>query len=98
MQTMLRNFERHGPQATLRQILSANTENWGQLAGTADYIAGEMNEAIEEIGGDGFLISGHVKPKYVTSIVDELVPVLQKRQLTRSEYGHETFRDNLMAF
>jgi FMN-dependent oxidoreductase (nitrilotriacetate monooxygenase family) len=98
MQTMLRNFARHGPQATLRQILSANVDNWGQLVGTPDHIAGEMNEAIEEIGGDGFLIAGHVKPKYVNSIVDELVPVLQKRQLTRSEYGHEHFRDNLMAF
>jgi long-chain alkane monooxygenase len=98
MQTMLRNFARHGPHATLRQILSANTENWGQLVGTADYVAGQMNEAIEEIGGDGFLISGHVKPSYVNSIVDELVPVLQKRQLTRGEYGHEHFRDNVMAF
>jgi hypothetical protein len=28
----------------------------------------------------------------------ELVPDLWKRQLTRREYGHEHFRDNLMAF
>jgi len=34
----------------------------------------------------------------VTSIVDELVPALQKRQLTRTEYGYDHFRDNLMAF
>jgi FMN-dependent oxidoreductase (nitrilotriacetate monooxygenase family) len=98
MQTMLRNFARHGPQATLRQILSANVENWGNLVGDPDHIAGEMNDAIDEIGGDGFLIAGHVKPKYVNSIVDELVPVLQKRQLTRTEYGQPHFRDNLMAF
>jgi FMN-dependent oxidoreductase (nitrilotriacetate monooxygenase family) len=57
-----------------------------------------MQEIMEEVGGDGFLITGHFKPKYVTSIVDELVPALQKRQLTRTEYGHEMFRDNLMAF
>ena len=97
MQTMLSRFAKHGPKATLRQVLGDQQENWGQLVGTADFIAGEMAEAMEEIGGDG-LIGGHVKPKYVTSIVDELVPVLQKRQLTRSEYGHETFRENMMAF
>ena len=53
---------------------------------------------MEEIGGDGFLITGHLKPKFVNSIVDELVPALQKRQLTRTEYSHEHLRDNMMAF
>ena len=99
MQTMLRTFAKHGPQATLRQIMTApNGGGFSSMVGTADYIAGEMAEAMEEIGGDGFLITGHFKPKYITSIVDELVPALQKRQLTRTEYGHETFRENLMAF
>jgi alkanesulfonate monooxygenase SsuD/methylene tetrahydromethanopterin reductase-like flavin-dependent oxidoreductase (luciferase family) len=53
---------------------------------------------MEEIGGDGFLITGHFKPSYVASVVDELVPVLQKRGLTRTEYGSGTFRENLTAF
>jgi len=41
--------------------------------------AAQMQEAMDEIGGDGFLIASHFKPRYVTSIVDELVPALQKR-------------------
>jgi hypothetical protein len=44
-------------------------------------------EAIEEIGGDGFLVQGHIKPSYVHAITDELVPALQKRELTRAEYA-----------
>ena len=99
MQTMLRTFAKHGPQATLRQIILApGGGGFQQMVGTADHIAGEMAECMEEVGGDGFLITGHFKPRYVTSIVDELVPALQKRQLTRTEYGEGTFRDNIMAF
>ncbi len=97
MQTMLRMFAKHGPQASLRQIMTAPND-FTDMIGTADHIAGHMQETMEEVGGDGFLITGHFKPKYVTSIVDELVPALQKRQLTRTEYGGATFRDHLMAF
>ena len=94
MQTMLKNFK--DPNITLRQIVA---KPQGQpMIGTADSIAGQMQETMQEVGGDGFLIAGHLKPKYVTSIVDELVPALQKRQLTRTEYGSGYLRDNLMAF
>ena len=53
---------------------------------------------MEEIGGDGFLVAGHIKPKYVHSITDELVPALQKRRLARREYGETPLRENLRAF
>jgi len=99
MQTMLRTFNKFGPDATLRQIMLAPNEGgFNQLVGTADAIAAQMQEAMEEIGGDGFLITGHFRPNYISTVVDELVPALQKRQLTRTEYGHETFRENLNAF
>jgi alkanesulfonate monooxygenase SsuD/methylene tetrahydromethanopterin reductase-like flavin-dependent oxidoreductase (luciferase family) len=95
MQTMLKSFG--NPNDSLRQIMNRPNE-FTTMVGTADGIAGLMQETMEEVGGDGFLIAGQFKPKYVTSIVDELVPALQKRQLTRTEYGYDHFRDNLMAF
>jgi FMN-dependent oxidoreductase (nitrilotriacetate monooxygenase family) len=99
MQTMLRTFEKFGPNASLREIMLAPNEGgFNQMVGTADSLAGQMQEAMEEIGGDGFLITGHFKPNYVTSITDELVPALQKRGLTRTDYSGETFRENLYAF
>jgi len=79
-------------------MLAPNEGGFNQLVGTADAIAAQMQEAMEEIGGDGFLITGHFRPNYISTVVDELVPALQKRQLTRTEYGHETFRENLNAF
>jgi alkanesulfonate monooxygenase SsuD/methylene tetrahydromethanopterin reductase-like flavin-dependent oxidoreductase (luciferase family) len=99
MQTMLRTFEKFGPNASLREIMLAPNEGgFNQMVGTADSLAGQMQEAMEEIGGDGFLITGHFKPNYVTSITDELVPALQKRGLTRTDYSGETFRENLYDF
>ncbi|CAN5431860.1 NtaA/DmoA family FMN-dependent monooxygenase [soil metagenome] len=99
MQTMLQTFAKHGPQATLRQILTdPGGDGFNQIIGTPDMIAATMKEIVEEVGGDGFLIAGHIKPKYVTAICDQLVPELQRRKLTRTGYDHEHFRDNLMAF
>ncbi len=87
------------PSATLREVVTKpNGQGFTHFVGTADQIAGQMQEAMEEIGGDGFLITGHLKPKYINSITDELVPALWKRQLTRRDYPHQHFRDNLMAF
>jgi FMN-dependent oxidoreductase (nitrilotriacetate monooxygenase family) len=97
MQTMLKTFKNAGPDATLRDIMTKEPMGF-QFIGTADAVAGQMQEVMEEVGGDGYLIASYFKPKYVTSIVDELVPALQRRQLTRTEYGHQQFRDNLMAF
>ncbi len=99
MQTLLRTFKNAGPTATLREVVTKPSgQGFTNFIGTADQIAGQMQESMEEIGGDGFLIAGHIKPKYVSSITDELVPALWKRQLTRRDYGAAHFRDNMTAF
>ena len=48
-----------------------------------------MGEVMDEVGGDGFLITSPVmrlNRRYVTEITDGLVPELQKRGLARTEY------------
>ena len=60
-----------------------------------------MGEIMEEVGGDGFLITSPVmrlNRRYVTEITDGLVPALQRRGLTRTDYTFEQFRDNLSEF
>lgn len=96
MQSLLRTIKNAGPGATLRQV--ADNLTGYTLFGTADSVASQMAEAMQEIGGDGFLVYGHFKPGYVTSITDQLMPELQRRGLTRSDYEGGTFRDRLMAF
>ncbi|MGF7150297.1 FMN-dependent oxidoreductase (nitrilotriacetate monooxygenase family) [Sphingomonas zeicaulis] len=99
MQTMLQTFAKHGPQATLRQIMTHSADDgFNQMVGTPEMVAEMMKDIVDEVGGDGFLIAGHFKPSYVSDICDRLVPELQRRGLTRTTYQHETFRDNLMAF
>ena len=36
--------------------------------------------------------------RYIVEITDGLVPALQRRGLTRSEYSFDQFRDNLLEF
>ncbi len=70
-----------------------------ELVGTPDAIAGQMAEAMEEVGGDGFLFSmTDVSRRTIAEVADGLVPALQARGLTRRAYAHAQFRDNLLEF
>jgi hypothetical protein len=60
-----------------------------------------MGEVMEEVGGDGFLITTpvlRVGRRYLVEIADGLVPELQRRGLTRTEYRHPLLRENLQEF
>ena len=69
------------------------------FTGTPDYVAGMMQEIMEEVGGDGFLIfNSFFDRRYVMEICEGLVPELQRRGLTRKAYAHKHLRDNLLEF
>lgn len=85
----------------LRELAAAPLANGYRdtFVGTPDSVAGAMREAMDEIGGDGFLISSLTPTRrYVSEIVDGLVPELQRRGLVRDRYEHATLRENLRAF
>jgi long-chain alkane monooxygenase len=70
-----------------------------EFVGTPDEVAAAMGAAIEEIGGDGFLINSYpLRRSYIDDITDTLVPALQARGLTRSSYSSDHLRDNLLAY
>jgi FMN-dependent oxidoreductase (nitrilotriacetate monooxygenase family) len=69
-----------------------------KFVGTPDTVAQEMGDLMEEVGGDGFLISGALSRRYVGEITEGLVPALQRLGLTRTSYTHKHFRDNLKEF
>ena len=61
----------------------------------------KMGEAMEAIGGDGFLISRggrDLSREYITEVCDGLVPALQRRGLMRTEYTKSTLRETLREF
>jgi len=84
----------------LRNLLT-RAQRFGPDAfvGTPKEVAAVMDEFMQEVGGDGFLIvNSYFSRRYVMEICDGLVPELQRRGLTRTRYEHAHFRDNLLAF
>ena len=98
----LDKFAQWGSGKTLRQLVAERVDRSIELVGTPDQVAERMAEVMEEVGGDGFLITRPgqtgLTRKYIIEITDGLVPALQRRGLARTAYTHQHFRDNLLEF
>jgi len=98
----LESFLARGKGKTLREIVTGS----GLTAkvpfiGTPAEVAEEMGAVMDEVGGDGYLITSPVmrlNRRYVTELTDGLIPELQKLGLTRSEYTTTMLRDHLREF
>lgn len=92
----------HGPDATLREILTAHAR-LGRLSDGSGFVgtAGELADRIEELGtwgNDGVLLWGDLHPVTVHRMLDELVPILRRRGILRAEYADGGLRANLRSF
>ncbi len=87
---------------TLRQLVrESGTSSSLELVGTPDHVADLMGEAMEAVGGDGYLIThpfGGLTRHYVLGITEGLVPALQRRGLARTAYSTDTLRETLLEF
>jgi len=103
-QGSLDKFQQWGENKTLRDLVieaSGGICASIELVGTPDTVADKMEAAMEEVGGDGFLITTpalSTNRRHVISVTDGLVPALRRRGLVRTEYAHKTLRENLLAF
>ncbi len=76
-----------------------NSRQGVDLVGTPDHVAGLMQDIMQEVGGDGFLLfNAYFDRRYIMEVCDGLVPELQRRGLTRKAYAHGTLRENLLEF
>lgn len=97
----LDKFQQWGSGKTLRQLARERYDNGLDLIGTPDDVAARMGHAMEEVGGDGFLISTpfqRLTRRYINEVCEGLVPALQRRGLMRTAYHGPTLRENLRAF
>jgi FMN-dependent oxidoreductase (nitrilotriacetate monooxygenase family) len=94
----LERFLRDGKGRTLREVAESASPACLELVGTPDSVASQLDEAMQEVGGDGFLMTAAWTRRQVAELTDGLVPELQRRGLTRTEYTGETLRENLFAF
>ncbi len=100
-QGSLDKFAQWGSGKTLRQLCSERYDGGLRLVGTPDEVAEKMGAAMEEIGGDGFLVSTpfqRISRRVVVEVTEGLVPALQRRGLIRTKYEHTLLRETLREF
>lgn len=103
-QGSLDKFQQWGTGKTLRELVvdgAGGMVSSVELVGTPKSVAARMAEVMEEVGGDGFLITTpvlRVGRRYLVEVADGLVPELQRLGCTRTEYTHQLLRDNLREF
>lgn len=84
---------------TIRETVAKFNPSSLKLHGTPKTVADRMEEVMEGVGGDGFLIlSAPLTRRYIADVIDGLVPELQRRGLVRSRYTADTLRGNLLEF
>jgi len=100
-QGSLDKFQQWGSGKTLRQLCAERFDTGFEVVGTPDQVADRLGEAMEAIGGDGFLISTpfqRVSRRFIVEICEGLVPALQRRGLVRQAYTGRTLRETLREF
>jgi alkanesulfonate monooxygenase SsuD/methylene tetrahydromethanopterin reductase-like flavin-dependent oxidoreductase (luciferase family) len=94
---------KHDPATTPLRVLLAAQAKLGRL-GRGGFVgtAAELADLIEELGesanNDGVLLWGDLHPVTVHRMLDELVPILRRRGILRTEYGSGGLRGNLGDF
>lgn len=82
---------------TARQLFQRLAAGGGHatVVGTPEEIADMMQRWFENGAADGFNIMAPTYPESLADFVDQVVPILQKRHLFRTDYSGTTLRDNL---
>jgi FMN-dependent oxidoreductase (nitrilotriacetate monooxygenase family) len=95
----LRAFIERSRGKTLREAITSYRLHGAQdLCGTPDTVAAKLDETMQEVGGDGFLVSPPITRRQIAEIADGLAPALRRRGLIRDGYSFSTFRENLLEF
>ena len=68
-----------------------------QIMGSPEMVADELELIWRETGCHGFNITPAIVPGGYEDFVNEVVPILQDRNIFRKEYESETFRGNLLS-
>ena len=93
---------KHDPSTPLRQLLAAQAKlgrlGQGGFVGTAEELADLIENLGETADNDGVLLWGDLHPVTVHRMLDELVPILRRRGILRTEYGDGGLRGNLNSF
>ncbi|UFS57969.1 LLM class flavin-dependent oxidoreductase [Subtercola endophyticus] len=101
-QSILESLKKATRGSSLRAAMAGNGESTSlRLVGSVQSVADQMEAAIGEVGGDGFLLfhggGGLISRRYLDEVLDGLVPELQRRGLSQTGYGDGTFGERLAS-
>jgi len=96
-QSILDTMKRLTANSSLREVLGSTGESTSlELVGTPATVADRMIEAMDHVGGDGFLLfhggGGIITRHYLDEVLDGLVPELQRRGAARTMDEPGAFR------
>ncbi|MBS0242786.1 MAG: hypothetical protein JSS20_11465, partial [Proteobacteria bacterium] len=86
-----------GSSMTLTEVASNHGRSVGlpQFVGTPKSVADQMEAFIDEVGGDGFMLSSIDAPGAIERFVADVIPELRRRGRVRTEYQGRTLREVL---
>jgi len=96
--SILEDWMRRNEGRTLREAIPERNQFGPEMYGTPATVADQMEQIIEETDGDGFLIMFPNTRRYVDEVCSGLAPELRRRGRIRSEYAHQTLKENLLAY
>jgi alkanesulfonate monooxygenase SsuD/methylene tetrahydromethanopterin reductase-like flavin-dependent oxidoreductase (luciferase family) len=94
----------YDPATTPLRQLFAKQARLGRISDRTGFVgtAGEFADLIEDLGetadNDGVLLWGDLHPVTVHRMLDELVPILRRRGILRTEYASGGLHANLQSF
>jgi len=98
-QTAIYNIFGGQEDKSLREVLATRSYSRDLgVIGSPETVAAKLDEIMEEVGGDGFLIHLPTTRLAIAQMCDGVAPILQRRGSIRSGFEHRTFRENLFAF
>jgi alkanesulfonate monooxygenase len=91
------NLSRNGRRISIREAFHWLASAYGHLSviGTPEMVADEMEKWFLEGGADGFNLFLHSLPGSLDDFVNEVVPVLQRKGLMKTEYQQGTLREQM---
>jgi len=98
-QGMMASIAGGNPGLTLRELARKVGVSAGipQFVGTPAQFADHLEAVWRETGCHGFNISPALGPASIAALVEEVVPLLQRRGVFRSDYTGTTFRHHLFG-
>jgi FMN-dependent oxidoreductase (nitrilotriacetate monooxygenase family) len=99
IQTAIHNIFGGQESKTLREVLATRSYSRDLgLIGSPATVAAKMDELMEEVGGDGFLVHLPTTRHAIAQMCDGVAPILRRRGSIRCGFEHRTFKENLLAF